>query len=777
MMKVDLHVHSKYSRKPTEWFLKRVGAAESYTEPEYIYKTLKNRGMNLVTITDHNTIKGALKLKEKYPDDTFISVESTAHFPEDDCKVHILIYDIDEAIFEEIQRLRYNIYDLREFLITKDIPHSVAHPVFSVNGKLTVEHIEKLLVLFNTFEGVNASRNENYNAEFVKIASNLTKERIDELANRYNITPHGNSPHKKVFTGGSDDHSGLMMGKGFTVSEDAEELHGFINDLKMGNVKFYGSSANFYTLAFNIYKIAYDYSLKNRAITMTGSLLGNLIENIVENKKSTFWERIKLKRLRKKSSIHMMLTDLLQKLKSINEDDVQKRFEVVFDKIADISDELIKNIFKKLKKKETSIDAIYKSIVAALPGIFISVPFFSSYRITYKDHDIIRALKRNFFDDEQTNLKKIAWFTDTINDLNGVSVTIKAIGHQSYKRNYPLRIYGSLNEDELSVELPDNFVNLEPIVDFKLPYYSHLKIKIPSMMKALKTISEQTPDEIYISTPGPVGILGLIIGKLLNIKTIGIYHTDFTKEIHEISKDESLASLVERYVNFFYNNLCEVRPTSKQYLDMLEERGVVNCSKVFRRGIDTEIFKPIYKFKDPNVVNLIYAGRVSKDKNIDFLIDIYHEVAKRFSELNVRLLIIGDGPYRDKAEHKYRHKHIHFLGKLKNKELPQYYNAGDLFVFPSNTDTFGMVVLEAQACALPAIVSDQGGPKEILIDGITGFVAKSNDLNDWVDKISTFIKWKISGDPKIDSMKYEAHTNVKRVYDWEGILKEVFLDV
>jgi len=71
--------------------------------------------MDLVTITDHNSIKGCLKLKEKYPNDTFISMESTAHFPEDDCKVHILIYNIDEKIFSEIQKIRYDIYQLRDF--------------------------------------------------------------------------------------------------------------------------------------------------------------------------------------------------------------------------------------------------------------------------------------------------------------------------------------------------------------------------------------------------------------------------------------------------------------------------------------------------------------------------------------------------------------------------------------------------------------------------------------------------------------------------------------
>ena len=96
IIKADLHVHSKFSKRPTEWILQKIGCPESFTEPRQLYKIAKQRGMTLVTITDHNMIDGCLEIA--HLPDTFISEEVTAYFPEDQCKVHVLVYNITEKI-------------------------------------------------------------------------------------------------------------------------------------------------------------------------------------------------------------------------------------------------------------------------------------------------------------------------------------------------------------------------------------------------------------------------------------------------------------------------------------------------------------------------------------------------------------------------------------------------------------------------------------------------------------------------------------------------------
>ena len=112
--KVDLHVHSKYSDRPSEWILRRVGAPESFVEPLEIYRTARQRGMQFVTISDHNCISGALEIA--HLPGTFLSTEVTTYFPEDGCKIHCLVTGISEEQFAEIQRLRESIYDFQKFV-------------------------------------------------------------------------------------------------------------------------------------------------------------------------------------------------------------------------------------------------------------------------------------------------------------------------------------------------------------------------------------------------------------------------------------------------------------------------------------------------------------------------------------------------------------------------------------------------------------------------------------------------------------------------------------
>jgi predicted metal-dependent phosphoesterase TrpH len=143
--KADLHVHSSHSNKPTYWAMRKFNVPESYTSPQHLYRVARERGMDFVTITDHNAINGALEIG--HLPETFISSEITAHFPENSCKVHVVVLHISEAQFRIILDLRKNVYEMVAYLHAENIAHFLAHPLYAQNDKLNLEIIERSLPL------------------------------------------------------------------------------------------------------------------------------------------------------------------------------------------------------------------------------------------------------------------------------------------------------------------------------------------------------------------------------------------------------------------------------------------------------------------------------------------------------------------------------------------------------------------------------------------------------------------------------------------------------
>jgi hypothetical protein len=228
--RADLHVHSRYSDRPSEWILRRIGAPECYTEPREVYEIARRRGMQFVTISDHNCIQGALEIVHLA--NTFIGNEITTYFPEDGCKVHVLCWNITESQFEEIQRSRENIVELHNYLYGQGIPHSCAHPLYNINDRLTLDHFEQLLLLFNVFETMNGWRNRRGNDLVLSILRSLNREQFEDMANRHRIVPVGDRPWEKGFSGGSDDHSGAFVAKGFTECPESQTPGVFLNHVQ-----------------------------------------------------------------------------------------------------------------------------------------------------------------------------------------------------------------------------------------------------------------------------------------------------------------------------------------------------------------------------------------------------------------------------------------------------------------------------------------------------------------------------------------------------------------
>lgn len=776
MAQADLHCHSKFSKHPSEWFLQRIGAAESYTEPDFIYQTAKSRGMDFVTVTDHNCIDASVYLNEKYPQDTFTGVESTVYFPEDGCKMHILVYGLNHKQFDMIQKLRRDIYQFRDYIKEQRLAYSVAHATFSVNGRLALNHLEKLMLLFDVFEGINGGRGKLHNTTWVRTLENLTPLAMENLYSRYRIEPISDTPWIKGFTAGSDDHAGLFLGKTYTLTRAATPQE-YVEGIRKKECRHAGRYSDFHSLAFTVYKIAHDFSRTKKSVHFAGGFFSKITGYIFEQEKPSLMERIKLKGFKMKNTgkINQLIVDLIQEMQGESFNNIERKLNMVYHKASDISDEYFRMMFSHMAKdiEKINMDDLYRSVTTALPAVFLSIPFFSSFNQIYKDRELINQLNESYNYGYTPVRKRILWFTDTINDLNGVSVTLRTIGKMAHDKGYDLKIVSCLTPEEIDHRLPPNLINLKPIEAFKLPYYEKITVKVPSVIRALEEIYDFEPDEVFISTPGPVGLMGLLASRLLSVKSTGIYHTDFTKETKEITHNDSLTNLVEAYTRWFFDSVTELKTTSAQYLDYLEDRGINrNKMSVFKRGIDARLFCPMDKRPD-NVFTLCYAGRVSQDKNLDFLLNLFTDLEKKYK---LRLIIAGHGPYSPRVEEFAKgRENVIVKGEIEHTKMPEIYAQSDLFVFPSNTDTFGMVVLESQACGIPAIVSDMGGPKEIIEDRVTGFVAKASDYSDWTQKLTYMIELWQSDIAAYRDFGRSARERVLEHFNWDKVLEELFV--
>ena len=185
-----------------------------------------------MTVSDHNCIRGALEIAH-LPGE-FLSNEVTTYFPENGSKVHILVTGISEEQFRMIQELRADIYRLQEYLTGEDIVSSVAHVLFRVNGRLTIDQFERLLLLFPRFELINGSRDRRAADLLGAILGNLTPEISPPCPNGRASNLTGLSPGKKSLTAGSDDHSGTYTATAFTKTPLASDVGEYLAFLRRG---------------------------------------------------------------------------------------------------------------------------------------------------------------------------------------------------------------------------------------------------------------------------------------------------------------------------------------------------------------------------------------------------------------------------------------------------------------------------------------------------------------------------------------------------------------
>ena len=313
-------------------------------------------------------------------------------------------------------------------------------------------------------------------------------------------------------------------------------------------------------------------------------------------------------------------------------------------------------------------------------------------------------------------------------------------------------------------------------------FYPSYTLRFPSLLKSLEMIFAEAPTEIVISTPGPAGLIGLLAARLSGIPCRGIYHSDFTKMTELGLSGGSLASAVQGYVRWFYSSLDEVRAPTEESLRSLVRHGYDAARlALFRRGIDTAVFSPLKESRSSlrlryaldGEFTLLYVGRVSRDKSVGFIAEVYRELRRR--GVLVNLIICGDGPESEAWRRSFeKDPRVKLAGRVAREDLPAAYSLSDLFLFPSTMDTFGMAVLEAQACGLPALVTNVGGPQEIVVNEETGYVLPAGQRDVWVDAVVKMRELLVRDPRRIAMMKEAARRNVSERFGWDEAVEGLF---
>src|SRR6266478_4348640 len=259
-----------------------------------------------------------------------------------------------------------------------------------------------------------------------------------------------------------------------------------------------------------------------------------------------------------------------------------------------VAEQLAFRLFQKFVQQISSGNLVesMQALSAIAPILVILTPYIYAFHSQAPSRVWLRQIFRELTGEIPIALqnRKRAWFTDTLEDVNGVATTIRKMTAAGVAAGKDLIVVTSRSELHIT-DIP--IKNFRPIGEFELPEYELQKLSFPPILQMLDYIQRERFTEIIISTPGPIGLTGLLAAKMLNLEASGIYHTDFPQYIRILTEDSFLESLAWKYMHWFYGQLDTIFVNSEQYRQSWIDRGIDPAKlKILPRGLDTRLFTP-----------------------------------------------------------------------------------------------------------------------------------------------------------------------------------------
>ena len=697
--RADLHCHSTASAVAKLGVQHALGLPECATPPEEVYALAKRRGMDFVTITDHDTIDGALAIADR--PDVFVSEELTAGFRGEPQQVHVLCLGITPDDHDWLQAHSDDVDVVAGYLHDHEIACALAHPFFSVAAPLTARHRRRLAQLFGTWEVRNGARDAALN-----------------LPAAVYVETHGGTG-----IGGTDDHAGIDIGRTYSETPAAATPAEFLAHVRAGRVRACGAQGSAARWTHN-------------AIALTVRALGRgapgpapdpravlrIVERVMSESEGGGAgsapagagalgpddARALLRAWLTAVGLDLPDAELIAYMQAddFSHADLERRARRCHERRLAVA-------VGKLTAAAAALVAPQAAAPADLGGAALELFEACVPAIPYAPAAAFLGRAKRRTAARGSEPVRVALVADGVGSMHGVTRTLDEIRERGVP-GFEVHVIGS--DPHVDRRLPT-------VAEVELPFYPGLRVGVPAVPAVVDALAAGRYELLHVCAPGPAGAAAAMTGRMLGLPVAGSYHTELTAYAQLRADDPRVALGMQLAQGAFYGHCDAVLSPSSAADASLRALGVEQA-RIHRwdRGVDVARFAPARREpggRRGDRVDVLYAGRLALEKGADLLAEAF--LAARARDPRLRLVLAGGGPEEDRLRARLG-RAVTFLGWLGGDELAAAYAAADIFLFCSATDTFGQVVLEAQASGLPVVAVAAGGPAELIEDGRSGLL-------------------------------------------------------
>jgi glycosyltransferase involved in cell wall biosynthesis len=325
-------------------------------------------------------------------------------------------------------------------------------------------------------------------------------------------------------------------------------------------------------------------------------------------------------------------------------------------------------------------------------------------------------------------------------DINGVAHTLSKIVDGLQRNGHVLWLVRPKQQATDTAISKDRYKEIL-VKGLPIPFYKQVRMGLPAKRELTRLWSRQRPDIVHIATEGPLGWSALQVAKKLKLPV----STDFRTNFHAYSQHYGigwLSGAIMAYLKKFHNAAQATMVPTSQLQAELDKVGFKHLS-VVPRGVDTDIFSPEHRSDslritwgaDASTRVLLYVGRLAPEKNLKLVIQTYNNLKRNHPD--IKLVLVGDGPMRVGLEKE--NPEVIFAGFQTGASLAQHYASADIFLFASQTETFGNVTLEAMASKLAIVAFHHAAAGELIQSGVNGMLARTHSEVDFEMGVQTLL--------------------------------------